>query len=76
MAWPWSRECGSQRGPPLWEGSQREKATAKARTKGLTTVITSLAGKALEIEAAGSFDDFDWRFKNVPGLKNLENLVS
>ena len=41
-------------------------AKAKATTRGLTNLISEVAGKALEVEASGSFKDFKWKFKNLP----------
>ncbi|MCB1087748.1 MAG: hypothetical protein KDM63_11930, partial [Verrucomicrobiae bacterium] len=54
----------------------REKLVANGHvtTTGATRVLTQVVGKALEVEATGSFDDFTWRLKNVPGLGTVADL--
>lgn len=54
---------------------QQLAADGMVSTSGATKVITGLVGKALEVEASGSFDDFDWKLKNVPGLGTVSDLA-
>ncbi|MCC6880890.1 MAG: hypothetical protein IT576_01950 [Verrucomicrobiales bacterium] len=49
---------------------------ASAQSVGITKIFTHLVGKALEIEARGPLDSFEWRFKNVPGLDSVTNFAS
>lgn len=44
-------------------------------TSGATKVLTQVVGKVLKIEAAGNFDDFSWKLKNVPGLGTVSDLT-
>ena len=46
----------------------REKLVANGHvtTTGATRVLTQVVGRALEVEASGSFDDFTWRLKILP----------
>ncbi|MGD9747639.1 MAG: hypothetical protein AB7V57_14920, partial [Verrucomicrobiales bacterium] len=49
---------------------------ASAQSVGITKIFTHLVGKALEIEARGPLDSFEWRFKNVPGFDSVTNFAS
>ncbi len=56
-------------------GSEELLATAAAKTRGATQLITGLAGKALEIEASGTFGDYSWKPKNLPGLEEIGSIT-
>ena len=51
------------------------EAEGKVSTSGATKVITQVVGKALEVEASGTFDDFSWKLKNAPGLGTVSDLT-
>lgn len=51
------------------------EADGKVSTSGATKVITQVVGKALEVEASGTFDDFSWKLKNAPGLGTVSDLT-
>ncbi|MEM7147796.1 MAG: hypothetical protein AAF591_22025 [Verrucomicrobiota bacterium] len=50
-------------------------ATVRLGGNGIVGATTSLLGKALEIEAKGSFDHIKWRFKNVPGMDQFQGMA-
>ncbi len=50
------------------------QANAVAKTRGATQLISELAGKSLEIEASGTFQDYQWKLKNVPGVGEIGSL--
>lgn len=47
-----------------------------AQSVGIAKIFTRLFGQALEIEARGPLDSFEWRFKNVPGFDSVTNFAS
>lgn len=49
-------------------------ATGAVSTEGLTRLVTEPIGKVLELEASGSFDDYTWRFKNLPGFESIADI--
>ncbi len=49
-------------------------ATGAVATEGITKLVTAPIGKVLELEASGSFDNYTWRFKNLPGLEDIADI--
>ncbi|MCB1232683.1 MAG: hypothetical protein KDN19_20735, partial [Verrucomicrobiae bacterium] len=56
-------------------GQRTLDANGRVSTSGATKVLTQVVGKALEIEASGTFDNFSWKLKNVPGVGTVSDLT-
>ncbi len=56
-------------------GQRTLAANGYVSTSGATKVLTQVVGKALEVEASGTFDDFSWKLKNAPGVGTVGDLT-
>tara|TARA_R110002096_G_scaffold215310_10_gene403138 strand:+ start:1131 stop:3047 length:1917 start_codon:yes stop_codon:yes gene_type:complete len=50
-------------------------ATASVKPNGPMKVISKLSERTIDIEASGTFDNYDWRVKNIPGVDRVSTLA-